>query len=298
MKIQRRELLTAGAAVGASLAVAGAARTAAAVTLPDPPQPAVLKLSSQLGVIPGKSLSEKLDKMEQWGLEGVELPGDIVGKESEFESAMRNRKLKFSAVCFGSMNGALVSDDVSKREPAKEQFKKVLAAAGALQTTGVIYVPAFNGQTKLTNQEIRAVLLDVLPELGEYALSVKSRILLEPLNRKEAFFLRQLADAASICRDCKNDGVRMMGDFYHMFIEETSDLGAFISAGSYLHHVHLASRIRVLPGQDERSFVDGFRGLKVIGYQDYCSFECGVKGDREVEIPKSLAFLKQQWEQA
>jgi len=298
MKIQRRELFSGAAAVGASLAVAGAARTAAAITLPDPPKPAVLKLSSQLGVIPGKSLTEKLDKMEQWGFDAVELPGDIVGKESEYETALRNRKLKFSAVCFGSMGGALVSDDVSKRDPAKEQFKKVLAAAGALQTTGVIYVPAFNGQTKLTNQEIRAVLLEVLPELGEYALSVKSRILLEPLNRKEAFFLRQLADAASICRDCKNEGVRMMGDFYHMCIEETSDLGAFISAGPYLHHVHLASRIRVLPGQDDRSFIDGFRGLKVIGYQDYCSFECGVKGDREVEIPKALEFLKQQWEQA
>lgn len=298
MKIRRRELFSGAAAVGASLAVAGTARTAAAITLPDPPQPAVLKLSSQLRVIPGKSFTEKLDKMEQWGFEGVELPADIVGKEAEYETAMRNRKLKFSAVCFGSMGGALVSDDVAKRGPAKEEFKKVLAAAGALKTTGVIYVPAFNGQTKLTNQEIRALLLEVLPELGEYALSVKSRILLEPLNRKEAFFLRQLADAASICRDCNNDGVRMMGDFYHMCIEETSDLGAFISAGSYLHHVHLASRTRVLPGQDERSFIDGFRGLKVIGYQDYCSFECGVKGDREVEIPKSLAFLKQQWEQA
>ena len=32
-----------------------------------------------------------------------------------------------------------------------------------------------------------------------------------------------------------------MGDFYHMFIEETSDLGAFISGGSRVHHVHLAS---------------------------------------------------------
>ena len=78
-----------------------------------------------------------------------------------------------------------------------------------------------------------------------------------------------------------------MGDFYHMFIEETSDLGAFISGGAYLHHVHLASRIRVLPGQDDRQFVDGFRGLKLIGYQDFCSFECGCRGDREVEIPKS-----------
>jgi sugar phosphate isomerase/epimerase len=74
-------------------------------------------------------------------------------------------------------------------------------------------------------------------------------VLLEPLNRTEAFFLRQLADAASICRDAGHPGVAMMGDFYHMHREETSDLGAFISAGSYLHHVHLASRTRKLPGQ-------------------------------------------------
>jgi len=93
-------------------------------------------------------------------------------------------------------------------------------------------------------------------------------------------------------------GVMMMGDFYHMAKEETSDLGAFISAGKYLHHVHLASRTRKLPGQDERSFVEGFRGLKMIGFQDYCSFECGVEGDREVEIPKSVKFLREQWQMA
>jgi hypothetical protein len=90
----------------------------------------------------------------------------------------------------------------------------------------------------------------------------------------------------------------MMGDFYPLCLEETSDRGAFISAGNRLHHVHLASRIRVLPGQDERSFVDGFKGLKWIGYQDFCSFECGCQGDRNVAIPKSMAFLREQWAQA
>ena len=54
----------------------------------------------------------------------------------------------------------------------------------------------------------------------------------------------------------------------------------------------------MLPGQDERQFVDGFRGLKWIGYQDYCSFECGVRGDPQVEFPKSMAFLREQWEKA
>lgn len=294
MPLPRREFL-AGAATVAGLAASSALHAAQA---PEPKGLAALKLSSQLGLIPGKSLPEKIAQMEAWGFDGVELPGGIVGKVREFQDALRGSKLKPSAVCWGSINGDLVSDVVEKRKPAAEQFKRVLDAAGELKSTGVIYVPAFNGQTKLTNQEIRQILLDTLPALGEHAVKARTRILLEPLNRKEAFFLRQLADAASICRDCSHPGVCMMGDFYHMCIEETSDLGAFISAGAYLHHVHLASRIRVLPGQDERQFVDGFKGLKWIGYQDYCSFECGVKGDPKVEIPKSMAFLRDQWAQA
>ncbi|NQT88054.1 sugar phosphate isomerase/epimerase, partial [bacterium] len=38
--------------------------------------------------------------------------------------------------------------------------------------------------------------------------------------------------------------------------------------------------------------------LKLIGYQDYCSFECGCKGDKMVEIPKACDFLRKQWEEA
>jgi len=295
MNFNRRNFLAGSAAAAATLATT---TTASIAHASKPKMDGVLKLSSQLAVIPGKKLEEKITKMEKWGFDAVELPGDIVGKEKTFKDAIKDTKLKFSAVCFGSMNGDLVSEDKAKRGPAAEKLKQVLASAGELGTTGVIYVPAFNGQTKLTNQEIRAILLDTLPAIGEHAVKVGSRLLLEPLNRKEAYFLRQVADGASICRDSGSPGICMMGDFYHMFIEETSDLGAFLSAGPLLHHVHLASRIRVLPGQDERQFVDGFLGLKWIGYQDYCSFECGVKGDRDVEIPKSIAFLRDQWAKA
>ena len=121
-----------------------------------------------------------------------------------------------------------------------------------LGSTGLIIVPAFNGKTKLPNHEARPLLIDLLKELGEHAVSVKSRILLEPLNRKEAFFLRQVADAASICRDAGSPGICCMGDFWHMTWEETSDCGAFLSGGSALHHVHIASRkTRNMPGEDE-----------------------------------------------
>jgi sugar phosphate isomerase/epimerase len=295
MNLNRRRLLAGSAAAAAALATTAPATMARAAKAE---MNGVLKLSSQLPVIPGKSLEEKIAKMEKWGFDAVELPADVVGKEKVYRDAIKDTKLKFSAVCWGSINGDLVSEDKAKRGPAAAKLKQALASAGELGTTGVIYVPAFHGQTKLANQEIRAILLDTLPQIGEHAVKVGSRLLLEPLNRKEAFFLRQLADAAAICRDSGSPGICMMGDFYHMVIEETSDLGAFISAGSYLHHVHLASRIRVLPGQDERQFVDGFLGLKWIGYQDYCSFECGVNGDRDAEIPKSMAFLRDQWAKA
>lgn len=93
-----------------------------------------------------------------------------------------------------------------------------------------------------------------------------------------------------------------MGDFYHMSIEETDMMGAFISGGKYLAHVHLAGGLskptRHLPGQNLSRFVEGFRGLKYIGYDKFCSFECGVRGDHEVEIPKSIEFLKKEWELA
>jgi sugar phosphate isomerase/epimerase len=294
MTINRRDFLAAGAvAAGAALVPNGASAEE-----PKPKPEAVLKLSSQLSVIPGKELPEKLATMQKWSFDGVELSGDIVGNEKKYEDAVRNTNLKMSAVCWGSCKGDLVSDVVEKRAGAVEAFKRVLTSAGALGSTGVIYVPAFNKETKLDNQEIRKILLDTLPEIGEHAVQAGTRVVMEPLNRKEAFFLRLVADGAAIARDCKSAGICVMGDFYHMFIEETSDLGAFISAGPALHHVHLASRIRVLPGQDERSFVDGFRGLKWIGYHDFCSFECGVRGDRMVEIPKSMAFLREQWAQA
>jgi sugar phosphate isomerase/epimerase len=294
MILDRRSFVAGSAAAGAALLA-----PLGAVAAQRPTRKAVLNVCSQEGIIPGRTLAEKLDRMETWGFDGLEVQGGgLPERVEDIKKALSGRRIRLSAVCLGSLNGGIVSEVAERRPQAEEELKRVLTAAGELQSTGVIYVPAFNGQTKLTNQEIRQVLLERLPVLGDHAAKAGTRLLMEPLNRNEAYFLRQLADAASICRDCKSPGVCMMGDFYHMCLEETSDMGAFISAGPYLHHVHLASRRRNLPGQDDRDFTDGFRGLKAIGYQDFCSLECGVLGDREIELPRAVKFLRSQWSKA
>ncbi|MCL6629400.1 MAG: sugar phosphate isomerase/epimerase [Armatimonadetes bacterium] len=293
MKMSRRALLVTGTLGGTALSMGLQAENSKSRT-----PKAVLRISSQEGIIPGRDLPERLAKMEKWGIEGLEVGGGgLANRVKEIQTALRNSSVKISAICAG-FRGALASDQESEREAARTSMKEILEAAGELGAVGLIFVPAFNGQTKLNHVEARKVLLDQLPELAEYAVKCGTRLLMEPLNRGEAWFLRQLADAAQICREVNHPGACVMGDFYHMYKEEPSDMGAFISAGKYLHHVHLASINRNLPGQDERDFTDGFRGLKMIGYQDFCSFECGCIGDREVEIPKSVKFLKSQWEKA
>ncbi|MDD4870007.1 MAG: sugar phosphate isomerase/epimerase [Kiritimatiellae bacterium] len=263
-------------------------------------KPGVLKLSSQEGRIPGKTLKEKVTSLESWGGCGMEFGGNAVGRVKEIQDALKGTKIKVSAICWGSHSGDLVSMDMEKRKKGIQDIKDALSAAGELESTGVIFVPCFHKQSTLQNDEIRKILIDILPDIGNHAQKCKTRVLLEPLNSGETFYLKKLEQAASICNELKNSGIAMMGDFYHMKKEETSDKEAFITAGNNLHHVHLASTTRVLPGQDDRSFVDGFRGLKIIGYQDYCSLECGCKKktDPAVEIPKAFEFLKKQWEEA
>ena len=55
-----------------------------------------------------------------------------------------------------------------------------------------------------------------------------------------------------------------------------------------------------MPGEDGEAdnYIDGFRGLKMIGYNKYVSFESGYQGDRNIILPESVKLLREQWEEA
>lgn len=265
---------------------------------------AQLNLSLQEGVAPGESLNEKLDFMEKNGVVGLEPGGgNLAARVDEFKQALNGRNIKISAICAG-FKGFILSTDPAVRKQCMDTMKEIIAAAGELGSTGVIIVPAFNNQVPVMphTMETRDFLCEQFNEMGNFAKEHGTTVIFEPLNRKECFYLRQVADAASICRDINNPGVRCMGDFWHMTWEETSDMGAFISAGEYLQHVHVASRKRrSMPGEDgdADNYVNGFKGLKAIGYNKFVSFECGCQSeDRAAAVVNALNLLRKQWEEA
>ena len=262
-----------------------------------------LRLSFQHGIAPGETLAEKLDYMEKLGVVGYEPGGQyLLSHYNEIEQNLRGRNIKVSAICAG-FRGFILAEDPAVKAEFDTSMREIIDAAGQIGSVGVIMVPAFNHQKPCRphTQETRDYLVEQLRELGKYALDHGTAVILEPLNRKEAFYLRQVADAAAICRDAQCEGVKCMGDFWHMK-EETSDYAAFMAAGwGYLRHVHIASKgDRKMPGECPEcdGYQNGFKALKEFHYKYYVSFECGCGGDREVLVPAAVELLRQQWAEA
>jgi len=290
------------AATGAALAASGGLLSSfTRADLPRAHQRSALKISCQEGVAPGESLTEKLDFLESLGIVGFEPGGRGLEKRvTEIQQALQNRNIQVSAICAG-FDGWLIAEDPAVRKQCMDSMKVILEAAGELGSSGLIFVPAFNKQPSLPDWDARELLIDEMKELAEFALQHQTRILLEPLNRKECHFCRLVADGAAIVRDVDSPGAAVMGDFWHMTWEETSDRGAFLSGGDALHHVHIASRKqRKMPGEDGEAdnYTAGFSGLKEIGYSDYISFECGSVGEKKETLPAAVRLIRQQWKKA
>ena len=301
--MKRRDFMQCSLAGMASLAIAQlglsscTASTKKKIEVPD------LKISFQEGIPPGESLNEKLDFMESLGVVGFEPGGrGLAGRINEIQQALKGRNISVSAICAG-FGGFILAEDPAVKEEFDTTMREIVAAAGELGSTGVIMVPAFNSQKPCLphTMDTRNYLCEQLHELGEYAVKCGTTVILEPLNRGECFYMRQVADAAAIARDSKSEGVKCMGDFWHMQ-EETSDYGAFWSAGTkYLQHVHIASRgRRLMPGEDgeKDDYRNGFRALKEMHYDKFISLECGTKGERKDTVTAAVELMKTQWQEA
>ena len=183
-----------------------------------------------------------------------------------------------------------------------------------LKSPGLIICPA-RSKPEVGLKELREdFVTNTGKRLAEKAAKCGTSIVLEPLQRKETPFLRQVSDAAKMAQEI-GDGCTVLADFWHMTWEEPNDRAAILSAGPLLAHVHIASRKnRKTPGSDGAAddYRLGFRALKEIGYNGAVSLEAGwvpkgmdAKGkpilpdlpERHLILTKMCDFLRAQWAQ-
>ena len=298
--LKRRDFLTTSALAGIAT-LCGTARATTTKTVPVSGQPAELNLCLQWNGIPGKEINEKLDFLEANGFKAVELPTGkwLFEQAGAFKKAMENRKLTVATACGPS---DFSYTDEAKREAEVAKFLPQIEILGQLKSVGLILCPA-RKNVPIGFEGLRHdFVTNTGKRLAQHAAKHGTNIVLEPLRREETPFLKLVADGASMARDI-GAGATVMGDFWHMVREETSFMGAFISGGNLLSHVHIASlKDRKVPGLAPKHdlYVDGFRGLKIIGYQGAISFEGGIPkgGDRVKLIKAMVVYLREQWEMA
>ncbi|MDR1959745.1 MAG: sugar phosphate isomerase/epimerase [Planctomycetaceae bacterium] len=300
--MKRRDFLTSGVLAGSVMTASSASAALTPVTASAPfpgdrRSKAEFRMCSQLGIIPGNSTEDKLKWMKSHGFEAFEI-GGLGDDYLDWKKRADDAGLLIASICIGSFGNKLTDEDPEKRKQGFDELKVQIERAGALGANGVVYVPA-TGKPDRPNWRIRELTVEMLKELGPFAAEHKTSINLEPLRRYEAWFLRQVSDAAAICKDAGVPGVGVNPDTYHMYLEEPDDMAALIAGGEFVKHVHLGNGTkRQLPGQDNHSHVKAMRGLKYIGYAGFIGYECGVNGDKETEVPKSVEYLRKCWEEA
>jgi hypothetical protein len=88
------------------------------------------------------------------------------------------------------------------------------------------------------------------------------------------------------------DSVRVMGDLYHMNIEEDDIPAALKAARPFLAHLHLADSNRAQPGAGHIEFKAAFRALAEIDFKGYMAMECGLRGEPGRVLPEVGSFLR------
>ena len=261
-----------------------------------------MKLSCQEHLIPGDGLVEKWDRLQGWGYDGIELHGhgDFAFRTRLDElHAARRAGVAMPTVCV-IMDHFIGDFDADKRRDAIENMKSLLSVMAEIGGEGAI-TPASYGMFSArlppydaprSEAEDRSVLVEGLTELGEHAGREGVMVYVEPLNRYEDHMVNSLAQAVELCDEVGLDSVKVMGDLFHMNVEEDHPAASLRAAGDYLRHVHLADSNRAHPGTGHVDFAGAVAALSDIGFDGYMALECGLRGDASTVLPEVARFLR------
>jgi len=230
-----------------------------------------------------------VERVAAFGYDAIELVG-----EPEQYDGVRIRELAADAgIAVSSVSSMYTAERDLCHPDARERRKGVdyvcavadfAAAAGAAT---IIVAPSAVMKTAplAPHADEWKWAIESIREGGEYAASVGVDVSLEPWNRYETYFLNRLDQAIELWRETGLENGGVMGDTFHMNIEEASIADALRAAKGLLNHVHLADSNRAVAGRGHTDFKPILQALLDIDYDGYLSFEVMAPSGDPMGIP-------------
>jgi sugar phosphate isomerase/epimerase len=262
-----------------------------------------MKLACQEQLIPGRSLEEKFEWALEAGWNGIELRGK---SDFAFEARLpelrraRGNGVVMPTVCV-DMPHFIGAFDPDLRADAVANMRSQLSVIAEIGGQGAM-TPASWGMFSYrlppfvpprSAEDDRKVLLEALHALGMHAQSEGVEIYLEPLNRYEDHMINRLEQAASLITELGLPSVRIVGDTYHMNIEEADICTSLRQAARFLAHVQVSDSNRLEPGAGHLDWQAILATLDEVGYLGWYALESRLSAPAQDSLPAAAAFLRE-----
>ncbi|HBI11620.1 MAG TPA: hypothetical protein DDY57_16080 [Franconibacter pulveris] len=261
-----------------------------------------MKIATQNQAFFPQNILEKFRYIKAMGFDGFEIDGKLlVDNLKAVKSAIVETGLPVTTAC-GGYDGWIGDFIEERRLNGLKQIAGILEALAEVGGKGIV-VPAAWGMftfrlppmmSPRSLEGDRKAVSDSLRYLDGVAARTGTTVFLEPLNRYQDHMINTLADARRYIVEGDLQHVKIIGDFYHMNIEEDDISAAFHDNRDLLGHVHIADNHRYQPGSGAIDFKKHFDQLRADGYDGYVVYECRIRAqDPAAAYQQSLNFLRQ-----
>ena len=234
-------------------------------------------------------IEEVVRRVAKIGFDGIELVGEPSMYESSYISKLlSDNGLKVCSIC-GMFPGpneadlrALSHPEKKERDKAIRYVQQCIDLAKGIGARSVLIVPSLVGRPQyFDSKEVdlkRAA--ESIARVCEYAETNDILLTIEPINRYEVGLVNSIEDAISLAKEVNNKYLRVMGDTFHMQIEERAGIpNAIRKAGKFWYqHMHIADNTRQAPGRGTMDWKEILRALYDIEYEGNISLEPLPKG--------------------
>jgi sugar phosphate isomerase/epimerase len=225
----------------------------------------------------GEDIAASIDRLARMGYDAIEL----VGEPREQDAAAIKRLADGAGIAVSSICSIYTAErdlahpDEKVRGRALDYVKEVADFAAEVGCPTIIAAPTACMKLKplAEPEQERQWAIEGLRAAGEYAAERDVNLTVECWNRYETYWLNRLDQGVELWNNVGLDRGGVMGDTFHMNIEEDSIAEAIRRTGPLLNHIHIADSNRAAPGVGHTDFAPVLQALVDINYGGYVTFE-------------------------
>lgn len=228
-------------------------------------------------VYSGEPIEKSVKRVARCGYDAIEMLGEPAQFDTkEVNSLCDGEGIYVSSICsIFTAERDMIHPDQRIRKQAMDYVYAVLDFAAEMSAGRVIVSTTACGKiAPLTDPEQETEwAVENVRAAADYAKDRGIVLALESWNRYETYMADSLDKVSRLGKLIDKPNVGIMGDTFHMCIEE-ADLAASIRkhAGEFVHF-HLADSNRAAPGKGHLDFIPILQALKDIRYDGHLVFE-------------------------